>query len=74
MKFFTEDQKMLAYGMSARYLHKNYKKSERDLKTAARSGNEFELAKVMKRHGDFEYAMLFRETPEFKNRRVIKHA
>lgn len=66
MTFFTDYQKDLAHCNSAKCLRKAYKKSERDLKKVARCGDEQNLVKVMKQHGDIEYAMLFQKTPEFK--------
>lgn len=70
--FFTNKQKSLAFNLKKGELKKRYKKSERDLKITAKSGNEEELAKVMKRHGNYEYAMLFQNTPEFKKRRKLR--
>lgn len=70
--FFTEEQKSLALSMKKGELKKRYKKSERDLKETAKTGNKRNLARVMKRHGNYEYAMLFQKTPEFKERRKCK--
>lgn len=64
--FFSDYQKYLALETKKSELKKLYKKSERDLKEVAKSGNEVNLAKVMKKHGNIEYAMLYQKTPEFK--------
>lgn len=70
---FSLYQKMLAKDMSKKELIKEYKKSEQALKECAKKGDRRGLAFAMKRHGDFEYALLYQSTPEFqaefKNRR-----
>lgn len=67
--FFTEEQKSLAFTMGKGELKKRYKKSEQELKEVAKTGNERNLARVMRKHGKYEYAMLFQKTPEFKQGR-----
>lgn len=69
MKFFDSYQIYLAESCSAKQLRKEYKRSERDLKRVAKTGDVEYLAGVMKEHGDFEYAMLYQKTPEFKKNR-----
>ncbi len=66
--FFSENQRKMAYKYTAGQLKKMYKLSEKDLKIVAEKGNEKYLEKVMERHRDVEYAMLFQKTPEFKKR------
>ncbi len=68
--FFTDYQKSLANKLSKSELRKRYKQSEKELKQVAKTGNEIDLAKVMKKHGNFEYAMLYQKTPEFKGLKV----
>ena len=72
IKFFTDLHKKLAYDNSPLSLMRKYKKSERVLKSVAKSGNEFELSRVMKLHGYYEYALLFQKTPEFLKGRKLK--
>lgn len=67
--FFNRKHKSLAFRNSASQLKSKYKKSERELLKTARSGDEKALAEVMKKHGEYEYAMLFQKTPEFKERK-----
>ncbi len=67
--FFNPRHKSLAFRMSKSQLKQEYKKSERELLETAKCGDELALARVMRKHGDFEYAMLFQKTPEFKERK-----
>lgn len=67
--FFNRKHKSLAFSYSAGQLKSKYKKSERELLKTAKSGDEKSLAEVMKKHGEYEYAMLFQKTPEFKERK-----
>lgn len=68
--FFTDYQKSLACKLSKGELRKKYKDSEKELKQVAKTGNEIDLAKVMKKHGIYEYAMLYQKTPEFRGHKV----
>lgn len=70
--FFENKHKSLALRMSKGQLKKEYKKSEQELLETAKSGDEKALAEVMKKHGDYEYAMLFQKTPEFKERKRLR--
>ncbi len=67
--FFEPKHKRLALSSSPGQLNKAYKKSERVLKKVARCGDEQELAAVMERHRDIEYALLFQKTPNFNKRK-----
>lgn len=67
MSFFNRRQKKLALACKYNQLQEAYHESEKDLRMASRSGNEKLLRKAMKQHGDFEYALLFKNTPEYKN-------
>lgn len=68
--FFIDYQKNLAYNLKKSELRKKYKASEKELKQVAKTGNEVSLIKAMKKHGNFEYAMLFQKTPEFRGHKV----
>lgn len=67
MSFFKKEHKNLAK-LSSSVLKKKYEESEDKLRAVAKTGNEKELKKVMKEHGNIEYAMLFQSTPEFKKK------
>lgn len=69
MSFFNKKQKKLAMNCSRDKLEKAYHISEQNLHKASLSGDEKWLKKAMKQHGNFEYAMLYQNTPEFKKRR-----
>ena len=49
-------------------LKKAYKESEKRLNSCARKGSYKELSSAMKMHQDFEYALLYRQSPEFKHK------
>ena len=44
-----------------------YHNSEEDLRNASIKGDKKALKRAMKTHGNYEYAMLYRNTPEYKN-------
>ena len=64
--YFTLRHKSLAYSMSPTELKRAYKKSERELVLMAKQGNEAKFKSAMVSHSNYEYAMLFQLTPEFK--------
>lgn len=66
MGFFSKKQKKLALTNSRQNLEKAYHISEQNLKDVARSGNEKNLRTAMKQHGNYEYAMLYKQTPEYR--------
>lgn len=66
MGFFSRKQKQIALNTSKADLESAYHISEQNLKDASRSGNEKWLKTAMKQHGNFEYAMLFKNTPEYR--------
>lgn len=68
MGFFSRKQKRLALNTPKESLEKAYHLSEQNLKDVARSGNEKQLRTAMKQHGDFEYAMLYKNTPEYRKK------
>lgn len=60
MAFFSEEQKELARSKSAGELKREYKRSEKALKAAAKTGSTSAIARVMTgRHRDVEYALLY---------------
>lgn len=67
-EFFTSKHVSLASTKSRSELKREYKKSEKELKQVAKTGNEIALSRVMKRHGVIEYAMLYQKTPNFKRK------
>lgn len=68
MSFFNRQQKKLALSCPEEELEKAYHASEQNLKKVAKSGNEKLLHKAMKQHGNYEYAMLYKQTPEYKSK------
>ena len=68
MAFFSRKQKEMALQLSNESLADSYHRSEQKLKSVARSGNEKLLKKAMKEHGNYEYAMLYKNTPEYKKK------
>ena len=68
MGFFNRKQKRLARKMTEYELIRKYKESENKLKEASKLGKEKELKSAMKEHGNYEYALLYRNTPEFKRK------
>lgn len=69
MGFFSRRQKRLARKYTASELKSCYHYSENELKEATESGDKKALKRAMKVHGNVEYAMLYKNTPEYKNRR-----
>lgn len=69
MGFFTAKHKSMARNNSLEDLQKGYKCSESALRMASYKGDKKALKEAMKVHGDFEYAMLYRNTPEFNKKR-----
>ena len=68
MGFFTARHKRLARKYTASELKDGYRYSESELKEAAESGDVKALKRAMKVHGNFEYAMLYKNTPDYKKR------
>lgn len=68
MGFFTARHKRLARKYTASELKDGYRYSESELKEAAESGDVKALKRAMKVHGNFEYAMLYKNTPNYKKR------
>lgn len=68
MGFFNRKQKKLALKTPKESLEKAYHESEQNLKRVANFGDEKQLKKAMREHGNFEYAMLYKNTPEYKDK------
>ena len=66
MGFFTARHKRLARKYTASELKDGYRYSESELREAAESGDVKALKRAMKVHGNFEYAMLYKNTPDKK--------
>ena len=69
MGFFTARHKRLARKYTASELKDGYRYSESELREAAESGDVKALKRAMKVHGNFEYALLYKNTPEYNKRR-----
>ena len=69
MAFFTAKHKKMAKRLSLRELQSGYERSEFNLERASYNGDVNELKRAMKDHGNFEYALLYRNTPKFKKKR-----
>ena len=65
---FTLRRKKLAKKYSISELKDGYHYSENELKEAAESGDKKALKRAMKVHGNVEYALLYKNTPEYKKR------
>ncbi len=65
MGFFSRKQKKMAFNYTATRLQQEYHGSEIDLKFASQIGTEKFLKESMKRHKDLEYALLYKNTPEY---------
>lgn len=72
MAFFKKKHKKLALSSSKEQLEKAYHKSEAKLKIASKTGNEKLLSSAMQEHGCYEYALLYKNTPEYKSKRRKK--
>lgn len=72
MAFFKREHKKLALNSSASFLHSRYKATEENLIKASNTGNEKNIRRAMKEHGKYEYAMLYKNTPEYRKKRGIK--
>lgn len=68
MGFFTGKQKKMAKKCSLYDLQRGYQNADLALERASYSGNQKELKNAMKEHRKYEYALLYRNTPEFKKK------
>lgn len=69
---FTIRQKRLAYSTSNYKLKQLYERSEARLDSAARRGDFKGIARAMKQHQTYEYAMLYKKAKCARYRRKHK--
>ena len=73
MNFFTPKQKRMAKKCSFYDLQRGYQSADLALERASYSGDKKELKRAMKEHQKYEYALLYRNTPKYKNKQRKKH-
>jgi hypothetical protein len=66
--FFSSRQKKLARKYTMSELQSGYRDSESALRMAAYDGDTKALKRAMKVHGNLEYALLYKNTPEYNKR------
>ena len=66
MSFFKRKDKKLAKECPYNTLQEGYRRTEIGLKKACASGDEKAIRKAMDNHRRFEYALLYKSTPEYK--------
>ena len=71
--FFNREQKKMAEKYSASHLRDLYAFSESKLQSSAKKGDVIALKAYMKAHHRYEYALLYRQTPEFKEKQRKKY-
>ena len=54
-------------------LQRGYRSADLALERASYNGDKKELKRAMKEHQKYEYALLYRNTPEYKNKQRKKH-
>lgn len=69
MAFFTGEQKKMAKKCSISELQRGYERADFALERASYNGDKKGLKEAMKEHRKYEYALLYRNTPEYKKRR-----
>lgn len=69
MGFFSAKHKRMAKKLSVRELENGYHDTECALRMASYSGDRKALKEAMKTHGDYEYALLYKNTPAYNKRR-----
>lgn len=67
--FFSEREKYMGELVSKPKLMLGYKKSESKLNKAAKRGNVSDLEKEMRKHHEYEYALLYRKVLDGQKRR-----
>ena len=68
MSFFSFKEKRLALKTSTSNLQQAYSLSEARLRDAAKTGDSRQLKEAMAEHGLYEYALLYKSTPEYKRK------
>lgn len=71
MGFFKREHKKLARA-SYRDLQESYHITEENLRVAVKSGNEKEMKRAMKEHQQIEYALLYKNSSEYKKKKFNK--
>ncbi len=69
MPFFKRKLKRFARNNSYYALKEGYEASDRALERASVQGDQKGLKAAMKEHRQYEYALLYRNTPEFRKSR-----
>ena len=64
--FFTEEQKEFAKQYSKNEIKSLYKRTEKNLNLSAKKGSIIDLVDNMSKHQLAEYALLYQNTPEYK--------
>lgn len=64
MKFTKKHKELAKHNYN--YLFANYVRSEEELKKACKTGDNKKIDSAMEYHQLFEYALLYRNTPEYK--------
>ena len=68
MGFFNSKQKKMAKYCTREQLQRGYHLSEQNLVEASKNGDMKRLKNAMKQHGNFEYALLYKNTPEYRKK------
>lgn len=68
MAFFSRKQKQLALKTNSKTIKEKYEQTELHLRQCAKNGNERELKKAMAEHRNIEYALLYKNTPEYRDK------
>ena len=71
MGFFKREHKRLA-NVNYKDLQECYHITEENLKSAVKSGNEKEMKRAMKEHQQIEYALLYKNSSEYKKKKFNK--
>ena len=71
MAFYSRKQKQLAKNTSAWDLKSVYRETEKDLEYYAQKGDMKKLKETMKKHKDYEYASLYKESMQYR-KKVLK--
>ena len=69
MGFFSKKQKDFSCKNAYYDILKGYKESEKKLERASEMGDNKALKVAMEEHQCYEYALLYRNTPEYKRRK-----
>ena len=73
MGFFNRKQKEFSKKSTYYELLSGYKKSEKELEKASKKGDSRALRAAMEEHQRYEYALLYRNTPEYERAEKRKY-